>query len=263
MSRHRHRFPGILCALLGVVVCHPLPAEQAAQPVSPGNTATSTNVQRVKAVTTIPYSADEVTVITQTLADGTKITHKRLAKLYQDSQGRNRRENFGYGVESAGQDDSPQSVSIFDPVAGARYFLNPRERTAQKTDVRRPTPPPQSTVASANVTPARPDPVQPTYEDLGTQVIEGLEAKGERITRTIPAGADGNDQPMQNTNERWISTQPRLLLLSVTNDPRYGETVLRLTNLVLEEPPAELFQVPADYTVQELQPLAKPESPSD
>ena len=53
------------------------------------------------------------------------------------------------------------------------------------------------------------------------------------------------------------------MLLSITNDPRYVETVTRLTNLVLEEPPAELFQVPADYTVKELQPVAKPEPPSE
>jgi hypothetical protein len=39
--------------------------------------------------------------------------------------------------------------------------------------------------------------------------------------------------------------------------------VLRLTNPVLDEPSADLFQVPADYTVQELQPIAKPASPSD
>lgn len=216
-------------------------------------------------MTSVPYSADEVTVTTQTLADGTKITHQRLSKLYQDSQGRSRSEYFGNGVESVGQDDSPQPVSIFDPVAGARYFLNPRDRTAQRRDVRRPMPPPLSktTGASSNLTPARPVSPQRTYEDLGTQMIEGLEAKGERITTNIPAGAEGNDQPMQTTFERWISTKPRLVLLSVTNDPRYGETVTRLANLVLDEPPAELFQVPADYTVQELQPVAKPESPSN
>jgi hypothetical protein len=38
---------------------------------------------------------------------------------------------------------------------------------------------------------------------------------------------------------------------------------MRLTNLVLDEPPAELFQVPADYTVEELQPVTKPVPPSD
>jgi hypothetical protein len=94
-------------------------------------------------------------------------------------------------------------------------------------------------------------------------VIEGLEARGERITRTIPAGAQDNDQPIQITSEIWTSVKPHLMLVNITNDPRYGESVMRLTNLVLDEPPPELFQVPPDYTVEELQPVAKPESPSE
>jgi hypothetical protein len=245
---------------------HPLVAQQAPQPVqpaSPGITAGSTNGQGIGGV--IPYTADEVTVTTQTLADGTKITGKRLVKLYRDSQGRLRREWFKAEAESVGQGDSPQSVEINDSVAGASYNLNPRDRTAQKREIRRPTPSAahQSAAASGNLTPAPPVPPRPTVEDLGTQVIEGLEARGERITRTIPAGAEGNDQPMQINYERWYWPKARLVLLSVTNDPRYGEIVLRLTNLVLDEPPAELFQVPADYTLEELQPVAKTESPSD
>jgi len=51
--------------------------------------------------------------------------------------------------------------------------------------------------------------------------------------------------------------------VSISSDPRRGETETRLTNLSLEEPPAELFQVTADYTVRELQPVSKPEAPSD
>jgi hypothetical protein len=51
--------------------------------------------------------------------------------------------------------------------------------------------------------------------------------------------------------------------MRITDDPRYGETVMRVTNHVRDEPPAELFQVPPEYTVEELQPVAKPASPSD
>jgi hypothetical protein len=243
-------------------------AQQAPQPARPASSAVaagSTSGQGIRRVTGLPYSADQASVTTQTLADGSKITHKRLVRLYRDSQGRERTEWFKPGVESVGQDDSPQSVRIYDPVAGASYSLNPRNRTAQKSEMRRgtPEPVPQTTGASADHTPARPVPPRPTSEDLGTQVIEGLEARGERIIQTIPAGAEGNDQPIQITHEIWTSAKPRLLLLNITNDPRYGETVTRLTNLVLDEPPADLFQVPADYTVVELQPVTKPEPPSE
>jgi hypothetical protein len=265
---HFRRFLSVVYVVALAAITRPLVAQQApqppqpAQPVSSGTAEGSTSIQGIRGTIGFPYSAGEVTVRTHTLADGTKITQKQLVKVYQDSEGRTRREYFKPGVESVGQDDSLLSVHIFDPVAGANYYLNPRDRRARKIEVRRPTPPspPQTTGASANLTRA---PLRRTREDLGTQVIEGLEARGERITRTIPAGAEGNDQPIQITLELWFSVERRLPLLRITNDPRYGETVTRLTNLVRDEPPAELFQVPPDYTIEELQPVAKPEPPSD
>lgn len=267
MKSHLRFLSVMYLTVLGAISC-PLLAQQAPQPPRPasvGITAGATSGPGFRGVNGSPYSADEVTVTTQTLSDGTKITHKQLVKVYYDSEGRTRREYFGSRVESVGPNDSPQSVYIFDPVAGVTYFLDPRARTAQETVMRRPTPlpPPQTTGASANVTPARPVLPRPTSEDLGVQVIEGIEARGERITRTIPAGAQGNDQPIQITSETWSSTEPRLVLLRITNDPRRGETVTRLSNLLLEEPPAELFQVPAEYTVVELQPVAIPKPPAD
>ena len=269
MKSRFHLSLSVMCLLVLGAIGRPMAAQQAPQPAQPpssGITTGSTNSQGIRRVIGLPYSADEVTVTTQMLADGTKITHKHLVKVYRDGEGRERQEWIKPGVESVGQGNSPQSVRILDPMAGVSYALIPRDRTAQKREIRRPTPSPlpQTTGASANLTPARPVPPRPTREDLGTQVIEGLEARGERITRTIAAGAEDNDQPIQITQENWTSAEPRLiLLLHVTNDPRYGETVTRLTNLVLDEPPAELFQVPADYTLEELQPVAKPASPSD
>jgi hypothetical protein len=94
-------------------------------------------------------------------------------------------------------------------------------------------------------------------------VIEGLEAKGERVTMTVPEGAEGNDRPLEIIRETWVATKGRIVLMSSSKDPRRGETTMRLSNLVLDEPPAELFQVPVDYTIQELQTVSKPEPASD
>ena len=256
------------CLLILGAIGSALLAQEARQPTqaaSQSTAASSTSGQGFRGVVDIPYSADRLTVTTQTLADGTTITQKHLVKEYRDGQGRERTEWFKPGVESVGQDDSPESVQIRDSMAGVIYSLNPRNRTAQRIEMRRPTPRhvPQASGASGDHTPARPVMPRPTVEDLGTQVIEGVEANGQRTTRTIPAGAEGNDQPIQITSESWYASKLRIPLVYITNDPRHGETVTRLTNLVLEEPPAELFQVPADYTLQELQPVAKPEPPSD
>ena len=268
MNNHFRRLLLGTCLVILGTIGSTLFAQQSSQPAQSASSAVAASPssrQGAQRATTVAYSADEVSVTTQTLADGNKITRRYLTKVYRDSQGRSRYESYGNHVESVGPDDSPFSINIFDPVAGVSYFLSPGDHTAQRNEVRkpRPSPVPARAGASANTAPTPPAVPQPIREDLGTQMIEGLEANGQRITRTIPAGAEGNDQPIQVTTETWIAAMGHIVLLRISNDPRRGETETRLTNLVLEEPPAELFQVPADYTIQELQPVAKPEPPSD
>jgi hypothetical protein len=87
---------------------------------------------------------------------------------------------------------------------------------------------------------------QSVREDLGTSTIEGLPATGTRITTTIAAGAIGNVQPIKIVSEEWFSPDLQVLLLTKHNDPRSGETVYRLFNVVRAEPDPSLFAVPAD-----------------
>jgi hypothetical protein len=88
-------------------------------------------------------------------------------------------------------------------------------------------------------------------ESLGTQSIEGVMAEGTRVTLTIPAGKIGNDRPIVTVNERWYSPELQTVVLTKNSDPRMGETTYRLTNINRSEPDPSLFQVPADYTVDE------------
>lgn len=88
-------------------------------------------------------------------------------------------------------------------------------------------------------------------ESLGKQTIEGVEAEGSRVTFTIPAGKIGNDRPIVTVNEQWYSPELQAIVMSKNSDPRMGETIYRLTNIVRSEPDPSLFQVPADYTVKE------------
>ena len=88
-------------------------------------------------------------------------------------------------------------------------------------------------------------------ESLGTQTIEGVVAEGTRITFTTPAGKIGNERPIVTTNERWYSPELQTVVLIKNSDPRMGETTYRLTNIVRSECDPSLFQVPADYKVEE------------
>ncbi|HKX27260.1 MAG TPA: energy transducer TonB [Blastocatellia bacterium] len=92
-------------------------------------------------------------------------------------------------------------------------------------------------------------------ESLGKQMIEGVEAEGTRTIQTIPAGAIGNERPIEIVNERWYSPELQIVLMTKQLDPRFGDTVFRLTNITRSEPDPSLFQVPPDYTVKDLGPI--------
>ena len=51
--------------------------------------------------------------------------------------------------------------------------------------------------------------------------------------------------------ERWYSPELKVVVESKRTDPRNGEVLYRLVNVVRVEPAADLFQVPPDYTVVE------------
>ena len=87
-------------------------------------------------------------------------------------------------------------------------------------------------------------------EQLGKQMIEGVEAEGTRTTVTIPAGEIGNERPIEIVSERWYSPELQLVVMTRHSDPRFGETTYKLTNINRSEPAKTLFEVPADYTIK-------------
>ena len=87
-------------------------------------------------------------------------------------------------------------------------------------------------------------------EELGKQIIEGVEADGTRTTVTIPAGEIGNERPIEIVSERWYSPELQMVIMTKHSDPRSGETTYRLTNISRTEPAKSLFEVPADYTLK-------------
>jgi hypothetical protein len=89
-----------------------------------------------------------------------------------------------------------------------------------------------------------------TSESLGQQIIEGVTAEGTRTTTVIPAGGVGNAQPITVLAEQWFSPDLQVLVMTRHSDPRTGETVYRLTNIVRGEPDRSMFEVPADYTIK-------------
>jgi len=215
-----------------------------------------------------PYSAQTVTEMTQTLADGNRIVQRSEGAVYRDGEGRTRREHtltgmgpMPFGPEMRGR----QVIAIDDVVAGVQYALDPQARTARQTprwDGRRRRfgerpglGAPKDRIgadrgAGASV-PAdsreHGGGAAPAHESLGTKTIEGLEAEGVRTTLTIAAGEVGNEMPIDIVNERWVSKELQVPVLMRFVDPRVGERVYRLTSITRGEPSPQLFVVPADF----------------
>ena len=86
-------------------------------------------------VTGAPYSADAVTDVVQTLADGNRIVRQNKAQINRDSQGRTRREQgfamFGPLVNGP-RGDELRNVQISDPTTGNMIMLDLQSRTAHK-----------------------------------------------------------------------------------------------------------------------------------
>jgi hypothetical protein len=219
-----------------------------------------------------PYSGVEVTESMQVLADGTRIHNEQQTNVARDGEGRMRRE-------------TPEQVTIWDPVANTTYFLDTKSQTGKKG-------PMTHMVVMKNITeggqtrmayhvmtsgdavisePPRP-PLQVMdgmklkleaeasakrvvrdggkAESLGQQMVEGVPCEGTRTTMTIEAGTIGNDRPIQIVNERWYSRELQTVVMTKHSDPRTGEETFRLTNVSRSEPPSTLFQAPADYQIK-------------
>lgn len=85
-----------------------------------------------KPVKGIPFSAQAVTEMNQTPADGNRIQRKSASAIYRDSEGRTRREQTLMGPGAlAGPEGMPSLVFINDPVSGANYVLDARMKEAR------------------------------------------------------------------------------------------------------------------------------------
>ena len=216
-----------------------------------------------------PYSATRITVRTEIRADGTQVTIPAEEEtMYRDSAGRTR-----IDIGSRNCRTAPCLMIIVDPLAGFRYQINSYSKVVRRIAIPVSRPPaiePQPPTPDVTV----PDPVgvvstrpimdgavrgigmaenhfKTTSENLGTQIIEGIAAAGGRVVTTLEAGAARNDHEVAVTDERWASKELRVLVLEKLLDPRYGDTISRLTHLSLVEPDPALFMPPADYAFKD------------
>jgi hypothetical protein len=243
-----------------------------------------------KVVKNAPYTAESTTEMTRVLADGTRILNRNTSVMARDKEGRTRREHTLGDIGPIANNGAavPRFVTITDNVAKEVYILNLTEKTAQRVKLGEPlvfrhessegntkrileertqmrvhsstasgdvftmaVPPPPPGGPMVGSFAMRFDEKNVKTEDLGKQNMEGVVVTGTRTTVTIPEGEIGNDRPIVSVSERWYSPDLQMVIYSKTNDPQFGESVYRVSNLKVGEPDASLFKIPAEFKIQE------------
>lgn len=202
-----------------------------------------------------PFSAVQEAERHRVLTDGThtdQVAHP--VKYWRDSAGDTRVEVPMFSYETPGMRGFPELVAIFSVADSCEYILDPDKHVAHRFPVKvHVTPKPEATpVNEANrVNMMRVENAHRTVktEELGTDVVEGLIAKGRRTTISIDAGVDGDDQPKEIVVDVWNSVDLQMEVLYKTDDVHSTDNIRKLTNVNRAEPDAALFHVPAGYTI--------------
>jgi hypothetical protein len=269
-----NRYVGLSCIAVAVAIAPSVANAQGGRAVFHAGTAEIVNVEPmdVPAIAGAPFSAEATTEFTQLLSDGNRIERRFSTSLARDGRGRTRSEQDvamlgpltvlhtgvhwkttqSFTVTSSGP---PRFTVIADPVERVTYTLDERTKEARRSP---------SKFATVHVVESRKiaDKLElvahgtggtgAVVESLGTRQIEGVSAEGTRVTTTIAAGQIGNLNPIHLVSERWYSKDLQMAVLITRRDPRSGDTVYRLTNIVRNEPPPDLFAVPSDYRIVDL-----------
>ena len=87
-------------------------------------------------------------------------------------------------------------------------------------------------------------------EGLGQRTIEGFDTLGFKITM-LPPGAEDSGT-VRSVRELWCSEELGAVLLEVQPMQREMKHETSMTKVERREPDASLFDIPADYTIEEL-----------
>lgn len=207
-----------------------------------------------------PYTAVLRHTSEQKLPDGGTIRYTTESVSARDTDGRTYQQQLqGCDVDENRQPHPHYQVFIFDNdnhmstrwdvglYAAPLVTVNHTHTSPRPPKVERPAPPQN-----------RRQMQEWTHDDLGTDTIAGFAVKGERSTRTVPVGEEGNDVPLKVVMEQWRTTDG-MLMRTVNEDPRYGRRTEEAVSVTLGPPDAALFQPPANYTVWD--PDAKSDTP--
>jgi len=241
-----------------------------------------------RTVKNAPYSAEVVTDHMQQLADGNRIVEHSSGRVYRDREGRVRREEdrpagnpsisivdpvagVSYSLDPerriAWKSSAQVGVAIMNKLDAAKMEaakieeLKRRVEQApeaiemrKKVEAAARAAEAMTVEAAGGIVTMRRSAMggeQHKEEALPARTIEGVRVEGRRMTKTIAAGAIGNEWPITIVSEEWTSPDLQVLVLTDRKDPRNGDSSYKLQGILRGDPSPSLFQVPSDYEVRE------------
>jgi hypothetical protein len=184
--------------------------------------------------------------------EGEVTTHGE-ANVARDSQGRVYRELRSFIPVGAPMTPHPKSSTVLDPVNHTRRVCDFSTRVCLITNYR-----PQLSFQPAPAGPFDKGRRFLTRATLGTNTVESLTVEGTRETTSIVPGTVGNDQTLNIVDEYWYSPDLQTNLLVLRKDPREGDQIIRLANVLRAEPDPQIFAPPKGFNVIDTRRSAQP-----
>ncbi len=185
------------------------------------------------------------------MADGGTMTDVNQRKIARQGTGRFYQERWLL-VPKNGKVQSPMShIQIADPnehTATTCMMMGPKVcRIARyggtPTTVYKPMDEPSHMLPDGNGT--------VVHEDIGKDMILGVEVVGTRITTNLNAQVYGNDRPFSIAREFWFAPSLGINMISKVYDPRFGTQIFTVTESTIGEPDPALFDLPKDFRIED------------
>jgi hypothetical protein len=244
-----------LCGLLAaslLLAGSPLTAQQPAGP------AESSHVRadgiQVLVVAENPFLGRFSIDSSRSLDDGSVQTTHVETTVARDSEGRVYRERHSFASGNSDEQSRLTNFFILDPVAHTRTSCNV---TARHCDITR-------FHGQSFLRPIPDGSFDPGYrfvrrENLGSDVIFGLNVDGIRETTAFRGGWPAEKWQV-GTQEFWYSTNLGLNLSATSKVPNAGTQAVRVNEVSLAEPDPAMFQIPANFVVEDHRQPQKPQN---
>lgn len=268
-----------LCCVAALLLCHgsyaqtqPPPLAPGAQPHGPQTPVQQYQVQDggtreilesivVPPKAKAPFSLVLQTEWVKTLPDGGTITTENQRRIARDSEGRIYEERWFLVPKNGKIKSGMTTIQISDPHAHTLYNCFMLEPVHQcMLSAYSPSTDAVYNFQGGKTGPLADDAGSVVHEDLGKQLISGLEAEGTRDSVIYNPDVFGNNRKVTIEREFWYSPKLGFNLISKRSDPRIGTQTFTVTNLILSEPDPKLFELPEGYKVVDRRESSPPQN---